>query len=201
MIGRLRGPLLETSDEEIVVEAGGVGYIVRCGVRTIAAMPEAGEEVILHIESQTREDGTRLYGFMHKDERKAFQTLLAIQGVGPKAAHAVLDVLSPAQLAQAVANEDKTAISRASGVGPKLAVRILTELKGKIIQTADFSPIAGKAAEPVKASVSGEAVAALLGLGINDMQARLAVETAQKTLGAEAELPVLIRTALKNLGK
>ena len=201
MIGRLRGPLLETSDEEVVVEAGGVGYIVRVGVRTIAAMPEAGEEVILHIESQTREDGTRLYGFLNKDERRAFQTLLAIQGVGPKAAHAVLDVLSPGQLAHAVANEDKTAISRASGVGPKLAVRILTELKGKIIQTAEFTPIATKGAAPAKASVSGEAVAALLGLGVNETQARLAVETAQQALGPDAELPVLIRTALKNLGK
>ena len=201
MIGRLRGPLLETSDEEVVVEAGGVGYIVRCGVRTIAAMPEPGDEVVLHIESQTREDGTRLYGFLHKDERKAFQTLLAIQGVGPKAAHAVLDVLTPAQLAQAVANEDKTAISRASGVGPKLAVRILTELKGKIIQTAEFGPMAGKGAAPAKPTVSGEAVAALLGLGVNDMQARLAVETALRTLGADVELPVLIRTALKSLGK
>ena len=200
MIGRLRGPLLETSEEEVVVEAGGVGYIVRCGVRTIAAMPDVGEEIVLHIESQTREDGTRLYGFLHKDERKAFQTLLAIQGVGPKAAHAVLDVLTPAELSQAVANEDKTAISRASGVGPKLAVRILTELKGKIIQTADFTPTA-KGAAPVKPSVSGEAVAALLGLGVNDMQARLAVETAAKTLGPDAELPVLIRTALKSLGK
>ena len=200
MIGRLRGPLLETGEEEVVVEAGGVGYIVRCGVRTIAAMPDTGEEVVLHIESQTREDGTRLYGFLHKDERKAFQTLLAIQGVGPKAAHAVLDVLTPGELSHAVANEDKTAISRASGVGPKLAVRILTELKGKVIQTADFSP-AAKGAVPAKPSVSGEAVAALLGLGVGDTPARLAVETALKTLGPEAELPVLIRTALKSLGK
>jgi Holliday junction DNA helicase RuvA len=113
----------------------------------------------------------------------------------------VLDVLTPAQLAEAVANEDKTAVSRASGVGPKLAVRILTELKGKIIQTADFGPLAAKGAAPVKPSISGEAVAALLGLGINDTQARLAVEAAIKTLRADAELPVLIRTALKNLGK
>lgn len=201
MIGRLRGPLLETGEEEVVVEAGGVGYIVRCGVRTVAAMPEVGEEVVLHIESQTREDGTRLYGFLHKDERKAFQTLLAIQGVGPKAAHAVLDVLTPAQLAHAVANEDKTAVSRASGVGPKLAVRILTELKGKIIQTADFAPLAAKGAAPLKPSVPGEAIAALLGLGVNDTSARLAVETASKMLGADAELPVLIRAALKSLGK
>jgi Holliday junction DNA helicase RuvA len=201
VIGRLRGPLLETGEEEVVVEAGGVGYIVRCGVRTVAAMPEVGEEVVLHIESQTREDGTRLYGFLHKDERKAFQTLLAIQGVGPKAAHAVLDVLTPAQLAHAVANEDKTAVSRASGVGPKLAVRILTELKGKIIQTADFAPLAAKGAAPLKPSVPGEAIAALLGLGVNDTSARLAVETASKMLGADAELPVLIRAALKSLGK
>ncbi|MGZ3297940.1 MAG: Holliday junction branch migration protein RuvA [Asticcacaulis sp.] len=200
MIGRLRGPLLEVSEEEVVVEAGGVGYIVRCGVRTIAAMPEVGEEVTLHIESQTREDGTRLYGFLSKDERKSFQTLLAIQGVGPKAAHAVLDVLTPAQLAQAVANEDKAALGRASGVGPKLAVRILTELKGKVLQTAEFAPVSG-APQAHKPSVGGEAVAALLGLGINDTQARLAVEGALKTLGADVELPVLIRTALKNLGK
>ncbi len=101
MIGRLRGPVLERGDEEALIEAGGVGYIVRCGVRTLAELIE-GEEAILHIEAQTREDGTRLYGFGNKDERRAFQTLLAIQGVGPKAALAVLDVLAPAQLAHAV---------------------------------------------------------------------------------------------------
>ncbi|ESQ93253.1 Holliday junction DNA helicase RuvA [Asticcacaulis sp. AC460] len=201
MIGRLRGPLLEAGDEDALVEAGGVGYIVRCGVRTLAAMPKPDTEVILHIESQTREDGTRLYGFLNKDERQAFQALLTVQGVGPKAALAVLDVLTPGQLAQAVAHDDKASVGRANGVGPKLALRIVVELKGKALTTATFEPLTLKPAEPLKASVNGESVAALIGLGISETQARLAVEAAIQTLGADAALPAVIRTALKNLGK
>ena len=201
MIGRLRGTVLEVSEEEALIECGGVGYIVRCGVRTLADMPETGSEAILHIESQTREDGTRLYGFLSKDERKAFEALLGVQGVGPKAALAVLDVLTPHQLAQAVAQDDKTAIGRANGVGPKLAQRIAIELKGKALGHISFEPMVHKPGEVTKPSVSAEAVAALLGLGVNEMQARLAVDAAVKTLGPDAELPVLIRTGLKNLGK
>ena len=201
MIGRLRGPLLETGDEEALVEAGGVGYIVRCGVRTLAALPKPDNEVILHIESQTREDGTRLYGFLNKDERQAFQALLNVQGVGPKAALAVLDVLTPGQLAQAVAQDDKLSVGRANGVGPKLALRIVVELKGKVLTNAVFEPVILHRSEPIKPSVSGESVAALIGLGIGEAQARLAVEAALRDLGPDAALPVLIRTALKNLGK
>ena len=133
MIGRLRGTLLEASEEEVIVECGGVGYVVRCGVRTIAALPSLDSEVILHIESQTREDGTRLYGFLTKDERKAYVVLQGVQGVGPKAALSVLDILTPHELAQAVAHEDKTSVGRANGVGPKLAQRIVIELKGKAL--------------------------------------------------------------------
>ena len=201
MIGRLRGPLLEVGDEEALVEAGGVGYIVRCGVRTLAAMPKPDTEVTLHIESQTREDGTRLYGFLNKDERQAFQALLNVQGVGPKAALAVLDVLTPAQLAQAVAQDDKTAVGRANGVGPKLALRIVVELKGKVLTNAVFEPIILRPAEAMKPTVNGESVAALIGLGVSEMQARLAVDAALRDLGADAALPLVIRTALKNLGK
>lgn len=201
MIGRLRGPLLEIGDEEAVVEAGGVGYIVRCGVRTLAAMPKPDSEIILHIESQTREDGTRLYGFLNKDERQAFQALLGVQGVGPKAALAVLDVLTPGQLAQAVAQDDKASVGRANGVGPKLALRIVVELKGKVLTTATFEPLIVRGAEPPKPTVNGESVAALIGLGIAETQARLAVENALRDLGPEAALPVVIRTALKSLGK
>ena len=142
MIGRLRGLLLERGEEEALVECAGVGYIVRCGVRTLADLPDLGREVILHIDSQTREDGTRLYGFLDKDERQTFIALLGVQGVGPKAALAVLDVLTPAQLAQAVAHEDKTSIGRANGVGPKLAQRIAIELKGKALFSGDFIPAA-----------------------------------------------------------
>lgn len=201
MIGRLRGLLLEIAEEEVLVECGGVGYLVRCGIRTLAAMPELGAEVILHIESQTREDGTRLYGFLSKDERATFQVLQSVQGVGPKAALSVLDVLTPNQLAQAVAHEDKTSVGRANGVGPKLAARIVAELKGKVLASADFGPIVHTPAAPVKPSVSGESVAALVGLGIPETQSRLAVEQAIKQLGAEAELAAVIRASLKAMGK
>lgn len=201
MIGRLRGLLLETSEEEVLVECAGVGYLVRCGVRTLSAMPELGVEIIVHIDSQTREDGTRLYGFLNKDERKAFQALQGVQGVGPKAALSVLDVLTPGQLAQAVAHEDKTAVGRANGVGPKLAQRIVIELKGKVLQSAEFAPLPYQAPALAKPSVSGESVAALVGLGIPEMQSRLAVETAMKQLGEEAELAAVIRASLKAMGK
>jgi Holliday junction DNA helicase RuvA len=202
MIGRLRGLLLESADEEVLVECAGVGYIVRCGVRTLAGLPELGTEIILHIESQTREDGTKLYGFLGKDERKTFQALLTVQGVGPKAALAVLDVLTPSQLAQAVAHEDKTAVGRANGVGPKLAVRILIELKGKVLAGGDFEPVALRAVTaPPKPTVSGESVAALVGLGISENQSRLAVDKALKELGEEAELAAVIRASLKAMGR
>lgn len=201
MIGRLRGLLLETTDEEALIECAGVGYVVRCGIRTIAALPELGAEVIMHIESQTREDGTRLYGFLNKDERKAYVVLQGVQGVGPKAALAVLDILTPQQLAQAVAHEDKTAVSRASGVGPKLAQRIVIELKGKALTTAEFTPVSYSAAAPLKPSITGESVAALMGLGVSEQQARAAVDTAVGQLGPEAELPAVIRASLKALGK
>lgn len=201
MIGRLRGLLLETTDEEALIECAGVGYVVRCGVRTIAALPDLGTEVIVHIDSQTREDGTRLYGFLNKDERKAFEALQSVQGVGPKAALAVLDVLTPPQLAQAVAHEDKTAVARASGVGPKLAQRIVIELKGKVLTNAEFAPVSYSPAAPLRPTVNGEAVAGLMGLGVAEQNARLAVETAVTQLGADAELAAVIRAALKALGK
>ena len=124
-----------------------------------------------------------------------------MQGVGPKAGLSVLDVLTPHQLAQAVAHDDKTAIGRANGVGAKLAQRIAIELKGKALSHIAFEPVSYKPAEAARPTVSGEAVAALLGLGIAENPARLAVDVAARQLGPEAELPVLIRTALKSLGK
>lgn len=202
MIGRLRGVLLERGEEEALVECAGVGYIVRCGVRTLADLPDPGAEIILHIDSQTREDGTRLYGFLDKDERQTFMALLGVQGVGPKAALAVLDVLTPSQLAQAVAHEDKTSIGRANGVGPKLAQRIAIELKGKVLLSGAFipsaAPVAVRSAAP---SISGDAVAALIGLGVAEQQARVAVDTALKAAGEGVELPALIRASLKALGR
>ncbi len=205
MIGRLRGHLLEIGDEEVIVECGGVGYVVRCGVRTLAALPSLDSEVILYIESATREDGTRLYGFLTKDERKAYVVLQGVQGVGPKAALSVLDILTPHELAQAVAHEDKASVGRANGVGPKLAQRIVIELKGKALSDAVFevgvSAGAYKGPAPAAPSLTGESVAALIGLGIPEQSARLAVDTAVKALGPDAELPAMIRASLKALGR
>ncbi|RZJ86116.1 MAG: Holliday junction branch migration protein RuvA, partial [Brevundimonas sp.] len=132
--------------------------------------------------------------------------LLAIQGVGPKAALAVLDVLPPGELAGAVAREDKAAVGRANGVGPKLALRIVTELKGKSLGEVSFTPgaVAGTHAAPAASpppSVTGEAVSALLGLGVAEVNARRAVDQALIRLGDEAELSAVIRAALQELGR
>src|SRR5580698_4190729 len=135
MIGRLRGIVAEVGEEEALIDVGGVGYVVRCGSRTLGRLPAPGDEALLHVETQWSEQiGMRLYGFLTREERMAFVLLQNIQGVGPKAA---LGVLAPGDLAAAVARGDKEAVSRANGVGPKLALRIVTELKDK--------PIAGAA--------------------------------------------------------
>ncbi|WP_415289001.1 Holliday junction branch migration protein RuvA [Brevundimonas sp. S1H14] len=208
MIGRLRGILAEVGEAECLIDCGGVGYVAACGARTLGRLPALGDETTLFIHSQWSQDqGPRLYGFLTRDERKVFTLLQTIQGVGPKAALGVLDILPPAELAAAVAREDKAAVGRANGVGPKLALRIVTELKGKSLTDGVFAPTApGVHAEaaviaPPPPSVTGEAVAALLGLGIAEVNARRAVDHALIKLGEDAELPLVIRTALQELGR
>lgn len=207
MIGRLRGVLAEVELDHCVIDCAGVGYMATCGSRTLSRLGALGSEAILYTHSQwSVEQGPRLYGFLDRDERKAFNVLVTIQGVGPKAALSVLDVLPPAELAAAVAREDKAAVARANGVGPKLALRIVTELKGKPLTEGSFSPTAAGvhsesvATTPVP-SIAGEAVAALLGLGIAEMNARRAVEQALGEKGEEAGLSAIIRAALQELGK
>jgi len=204
MIGRLRGLLAETGEVDCVIDAGGVGYIVHCGARTLGRLPAPGDELTLFIETQwSQENGPRLYGFLSKDERRAFTTLIAIQGVGPKAALAVLDVLPPGDLAGAVAREDKAAVARANGVGPKLAQRIVTELKGKSLGEVSFTPSGLPAAPALAAapSVAGEAVSALLGLGMAEVNARRAVDQALTRLGDDADVSAVIKAALQELGR
>jgi Holliday junction DNA helicase RuvA len=204
MIGRLSGLFVDAEGDDAVIDVAGVGYLVRCGARTLSRLPPLGEPVVLQIESQTREDGTRLFGFLSKSDRAAFVALQAIQGVGPKAALAVLDILPPAELAAAVVRDDRAAVARASGVGPKLAQRIVTELKGKpLVAGLSIGPdVSGPApsASPV-VRVSGEAVAALLGLGIAESAARRAVETAEQRLGPDPALSALIKAALQEVGR
>ncbi|MDP1631393.1 MAG: Holliday junction branch migration protein RuvA [Caulobacter sp.] len=204
MIGRLRGLVAEIGEEEALIDVGGVGYVVRCGARTLSRLPAVGEEALVHVEHQWSEaQGPRLYGFLTREERGAFLLLQAIQGVGPKAAMAVLDVLPPPELAAAVAREDKALVGRAQGVGPKLALRIVTELKDKPITDG---PVAlghanVPAGQPHRPSAAGEAVAALMGLGIAEPVGRRAVEQAVANLGDEADVSALIKAALKEIGR
>ena len=205
MIGRLRGTVAEIGEEDALIDVLGVGYVVRCGARTLSRLPAIGEEAVLHIETQWSEQaGMRLYGFLTRDERRTFLILKEIQGVGPKAALAVLDVLPPAELAAAAGRQDKAAIARAQGVGPKLALRIATELKDKPLTDlpiSAFAPGDGAAEPPPAPSAAGEAVAALMGLGVAEPQARRLVEAAAARLGEEAQAAALIKAALQELGR
>ena len=202
MIGRLRGEVAEVEADQALIDVAGVGYVVRMGAWALDRLP-VGEFATLHVEHRwTEADGPTLYGFARTDERAAFRLLTAIQGVGPKAALAVLDVLPPGDLAAAVAREDKASVGRASGVGPKLALRIVTELKGKPLgggSPADFAPASAPAAAPV--GMGGEATAALMGLGLPEPAARRAVEAAAARLGDGVELPALIKAALQETAR
>jgi len=200
MIGRLRGVLAEAGEEDALIDVMGVGYVVRCGSRTLSRLPAVGDEALLHIESQFAEStGLRLYGFLTREERRAFVMLQEIQGVGPKASLAVLDVLPPAELAQAAARGDPALVARANGVGPKLAARIVAELKGKPI--ADGPAPSHAPAQAAQTSTTGEAVAALMGLGVAEVNARRVVEHAALKLGEDAEVPALIKAGLQELGR
>ena len=203
MIGRLRGVVAEVGEEDALIDVGGVGYVVRCGARTLGRLPAPGDEAVLHVETHWSEAaGPKLYGFNTREERRAFVMLQAIQGVGPKAALGVLDVLSPPELAGAVARQDKAAVARANGVGPKLALRIITELRDKPIAeglvAAHPPPPAGAAPAVTPA---GDAVAALMGLGVAEVAARRVVDQAQIRLGETATEAALIKAALQELGR
>jgi Holliday junction DNA helicase RuvA len=203
VIGRLRGVLAEVAEEDALIDVGGVGYVVKAGAKTLARLPAVGDELVMHIESVTREDGTRLYGFLTRDERRAFVTLTGVQGVGPKAALAVLDVLPPSELATAIARDDKTAVARAQGVGARLAQRIVVELKDKAIGGGDVASVLAPPglAVPAQPTAAGDAVAALMGLGVAEPVARRAVESAAARLGGDAETPALVKAALQELGR
>jgi Holliday junction DNA helicase RuvA len=205
MIGRLRGLVAEVGEEDALIDVAGVGYVVRCGSRTLGHLPAVGEEAVLHVETQwTESAGMKLYGFLGRDERRAFLMLQAIQGVGPKAALSVLDVLPPNDLAAAVAREDKAAVGRANGVGPKLAQRIVTELKGKPLTDGPVAAFHANLDTPSARAVpsaAGEAVAALMGLGIAEPAGRRVVEQAALRLGEDADPGALIKAALQELGR
>jgi len=203
MIGRLRGAVAEVGEEDALIDVAGVGYVVRCGARTLSRLPAVGDETLLHVETQwSEQQGMRLYGFLTRDERRCFVILQAIQGVGPKAALGVLDVLSPGELAAAASRGDKAQVARAQGVGPTLALRIVTELKDKPLTDGAVAAFHAEVAHaPPPPSAAGEAVAALMGLGVAEPAARRVVEHAALRLGEDAAVPALIKAALQELGR
>jgi len=202
VIGRLRGLVAEVGEEDALIDVVGVGYVVRCGSRTLSRLPPPGDETLMHVETQWSEQGgLRLFGFLARDERRAFVALQAVQGVGPKAALAVLDVLPPAELAQAVARGDRAQVGRAQGVGPKLAQRIITELKDKPIADGAVAAFHAQIAPAHEPSTAGEAVAALLGLQVAEVSARRAVDAALIRLGEDADVSAVIKAALQELGR
>jgi len=196
MIARLSGTLAETSSDSAVIDVGGVGYLVQASARTLDALGPIGADVLILTELQVREDAWTLFGFGSQVERDAFRALTSIQGVGGRLALAILSVLSPDELARAVAQEDKAMIGRANGVGPKLAARIANELKGKLGVVA----IGGAAPVP-RAGAAADALSALANLGFKPGEASAAVNAAQDELGGEASLDALVRLALKKAAR
>ena len=140
MIGKLRGVVDSFGDDFVILDVAGVGYVVNCSSRTLQHLPRAGEPATLAIETQVREDSIRLFGFSRDAERDWFRLLQSVQGVGAKVALAILSILPPDELANAIAMQDKATVSRASGVGPKLAARIVAELKDKAPAFASVDP-------------------------------------------------------------
>jgi Holliday junction DNA helicase RuvA len=198
MIARLTGTLAETSADGAVIDVGGVGYAILASARTLDAIGPVGGEVLLLTEMQVREDSMTLFGFGTAGEREAFRALTSVQGVGGRVALAILSALGPDDLSRAVSSGDKAMISRANGVGPKLAARIANELQGKL-GALGLAGTAG-AALP-RSGTAADAVSALGNLGFKPAEASAAVAAAQDEIGPDAQLDALVRLALRKAAK
>jgi len=204
MIGKLRGVIDSYGEDFIILDVNGVGYLVHCSSRTLQSLPAAGEAVELAIETHVREDQIRLFGFGTAAEREWFRLLQTVQGVGTKVALAVLSTLKPADLASAIAMRDKAALTRAQGVGGKVAERIVTELKDKAPALAAVDPaivrLTGALDERSAPQPLRDAVSALVNLGYGQPQAAAAVAAAAREAG-DADTARLIRLGLKELAR
>lgn len=207
MIAKLTGRLDSVSDNACVIDVGGVGYLVFCSARTLHDMPGHGGAVSLLIETNVREDHIHLYGFAEAAERDWFNLLTGVQGVGARVALGMLSVMAPGEIAQAIVAQDKTAMTRAPNVGPKLAARICSELKEKAGNLAIGPGVARRpaavAAGPSTGAVpqAGDAVSALVNLGYRQVDAYGAVHGVIADLGQDADLQALIRESLKALAR
>ncbi len=201
MIARLKGEIEDSGDGWAVIDVGGVGYMLFCSARTLAALPARGRAARVEVGTHVRQDPIHLYGFATLEERDWFRLLTTVQGVGARVALAILSALAPDVLARAIAAQDKAALTAAAGVGGKLAARILTELKDKAAAIAPA--IAVHAASAVDGDAAGEghaseAISALVNLGFGRSEAFGAVHQAAQKMDA-ATVEALIPAALKEL--
>jgi len=200
MIAKLTGILDDTGPDWAVIDVNGVGYLVQCSAKTLAHLGIRGDKVVVHTEMQVSETDQRLIGFTSAGERAWFRLLTAVQGVGSKVALAILSALAIEELQRACAHGDAAMVARANGVGPKLASRIVNELKDKAGGLAGYaSPtgLAGDVAYTPPGSASADAVSALQNLGFKPAVASSAVGKAVEELGEDAGLNDLVRVALK----
>jgi Holliday junction DNA helicase RuvA len=205
VIGKLKGVIDSYGEDFIVLDVQGVGYEVHCSARTLQALPAPGEAATLSIETHVREDQIRLFGFESDAEREWFRLLQTVQGVGARVALSVLGTFRPGDLASAIAIGDKAAVKRAPGVGPKVAERIVTELKDKAPAYSELDPavirLSGAVSDKRAPQPVLDAVSALINLGYGQPQAAAAIAAASKNAGEGAQTAQLIRLGLKELAK
>jgi holliday junction DNA helicase RuvA len=205
MIGKLKGIIDSYGEDHVILDVNGVGYLVHCSARTLHALPATGEPVVMAIETHVREDQIRLFGFLLDGEREWFRLLQTVQGVGTKVALSILGTLKPADLASAIALRDKAMVARSPGVGPKVAERIVTELRDKAPAYADLDPavirLSGAVEDKRAPKPIADAVSALVNLGYGQPQAAAAIAAATRNAGEGADTARLIRLGLKELAK
>lgn len=203
MIGKLKGIVDALGEDSAIIDVGGVGYEVHCAGRTLANLPSIGEAVTLSIETHVRETEIRLFGFTSELDRDWFRLLQSVQGVGAKVALAILGTLAPGDLASAIALQDKASVARAPGVGPKMAQRIVLELKDKAPRFSGAAAAEIGLQQDIGAGVAGsavqDAVSALTNLGYSPQQASAAISTVLKDAGEDAPSATLIRLGLREL--
>ena len=202
MIAKLTGALDQIGPDGAIIDVGGVGYLVFCSTRTLGQLPPPGGAARLMIETHVREDHIHLYGFADNVERDWFRLLTTVQGVGAKVALAILSAVAPDALTLAVVAQDRATLARADGVGPKLAARIVNELRDKVgglaLAVTNAAAPAPAASEP---GPTGDAVSALVNLGYRRAEAFGAVAAASRRLGGEAKVDALIRAGLQELAQ
>jgi Holliday junction DNA helicase RuvA len=205
MIGKLKGVIDSYGEDYVILDVNGVGYQVHCPARTLQALPAPSEAATLSIETYVREDQIKLFGFASDAEREWFRLLQTVQGVGAKVALSVLGTLRVPELADAVAMRDKAVVARTPGVGPKVAERIVTELKDKVPALTNLDPavvhLAGSLDEKRAPKPVADAVSALVNLGYGQPQAAAAIAAAARNAGEGADTATLIRQGLKELAK